>query len=80
MMEEKPFDVHCKNCNQVIVPANRMMSLFNWQSGAYDGLMVPHVHPLIILNADLICPNCGRMVYFRINEQKLDLLLRKILK
>jgi predicted RNA-binding Zn-ribbon protein involved in translation (DUF1610 family) len=80
MADDNPTtqDVHCANCGQVIVPADRMKSLVQWQGGAHDDLLVPHVHPLVIVNADLICPNCGHMVYFRLNEQKLNRLIRNI--
>lgn len=76
-----PIDVHCPHCNQIIVPADRMKSLLNWHNNQHDAisLMVPHVAGTVVLtNADFICTNCGRMVYFRLNEQKLARILRSI--
>lgn len=77
-MPDKPFDIHCKNCKQVIVPADKMRDLAGWKDGSFDGLLVPFVTPMVIISADFLCPNCGRMVYFRLNEQKLDRLLKRI--
>ena len=80
MPEPKPIDVHCKHCQQVIVPADRMFLLWNYKRDQRhaDDLLVPHVQTLVILNADFICPNCGGMVYFRTSEQVLSRILRSI--
>jgi predicted RNA-binding Zn-ribbon protein involved in translation (DUF1610 family) len=65
------FDVHCGNCLQVIVPCDKMRTLA-------DGLVVPHVDNIVLFNADFICPTCGSMVYFRLNEQRLKRLFSSI--
>ena len=76
----EPLDVHCPNCKQVIVPADRMMLLLNVrpQERKAETLSVPHVQTMIIINADFICPNCRRTVYFRLNEQRLSQLLERV--
>lgn len=75
------IDIHCTKCNQVIVPSERMKSLVNWQQQHRSvELMVVHFQSMVIMNADFICPTCGAIVYFRLSEQKLNLLLSQINK
>lgn len=72
------INIHCPNCNQVIVEQQFMRPLSNWQNTPRAGdLMVIHKGPLVILNADFLCPTCGRGVFFRLNEQKLNLLIMR---
>ena len=75
------IDVNCPHCHQVIVPHDHMMPLSHYQQGQRnaDKLSVARVtNTVVLLNADLICPNCGHMVYFRISEQKLNIILGNI--
>ena len=74
-----PIDVHCPHCNQIIVEANYMRRLSNWQKVPRErDVFVIHRGVMVIANADFICPNCGRGVYFRVNEQKLNRLLENM--
>jgi predicted RNA-binding Zn-ribbon protein involved in translation (DUF1610 family) len=77
-MNQNP-DVHCQYCQQVIVPHDMMRPLMNWREQAESsGLNVIHTGTMIMTNADFICPTCGRMVYFRLSEQRINLLLEKL--
>lgn len=79
----EPIDIHCPHCHQVIVPPICMQPLSNYQQGQHnaDILSVACVtNTVVLVNADLICPNCGRLVYFRLNEQRLNLVLRNIIE
>lgn len=76
-----PIDIHCPGCQQVIVPHDRMVPLSNYQQGQRNAgiLSVARVtNTVVLLNADLICPNCGHVVYFRLSEQKLNLILASV--
>jgi hypothetical protein len=73
------FDVHCNHCGQVIFPADRMKSMAEWsKESRADELLVVDVGTAVIVNVDLVCKNCGSSVYFRLNEQRLKLLLGKV--
>lgn len=75
------IEISCPHCHQVIVSQDRMMPLSHYQQGQRnaDKLSVARVTSTVVLiNADLICPNCGRIVYFRLSEQKLNILLGNI--
>lgn len=76
-----PIDIHCPHCNQVLVPHDHMMPLSHYQQGQRNAnlLSVARVtNTVVLLNADLICSNCGKIVYFRMSEQKLNLLIANI--
>ena len=77
----EPIDIHCLHCNQVIVPHDRMKSLLNWNNQQRHAaqLMVTHIAGTVVLvEAKMICTNCGRMVYFSLSEQKLNILLESV--
>lgn len=78
------MDVHCVNCKQVIVPPERMKPLSQLVPTATmkhaEDLYVIKAETMVILNCDFVCPNCGRSVYFRLNEQKLNLLLDAVVR
>ena len=76
----KTLDVHCPHCKQVIVPADKMRLLwnFNQEIRNADDMLVPDMGPAVILSAKFMCKNCGKFVWFDLGEQKLDRVLRSI--
>lgn len=77
-----PRDLHCTECKRVLVPAAQMLPLAQFQKdlAVADQVYVAKVNGLPLLNADFICPDCGKVTYFRMNEQKLNLLLDRVLE
>jgi len=73
------IDVHCTHCQQVIIPANQVRPLSQFENGrktpSANELYVICIQSAVLLNADFICPNCSRMIYWRLNEQKLNMVL-----
>jgi len=79
-MPDNPIDIHCPSCQQVIIPAERMILLWNFKKDERhaDDLVIPKVGNIVLLNADFVCPTCGRIIYFRLSEQKLNRIIRSI--
>lgn len=80
-MPSTPIDISCPRCHQCIVPHDHMVPLSGYQQGERNATLLSVAKvtgTVVLLNADLICPNCGSVVYFRMSEQKLNLILRNI--
>jgi transposase-like protein len=81
MMPSNPIiDVYCPYCQQMIVPADRMVDLSRWIKDETKEIYAVDTGPAILLNAKFLCKNCGRMVWFDLNEQRLKKLLNEMVR
>lgn len=74
------FDIHCPHCQQVFIPADRMKPLSNWKTNEPKSkeLLVADIGTSVLTSGDFLCKNCGSMGYFRLNEQRLRIVLIQI--
>ena len=73
-------EVMCPSCKQVFFSASQMTTLEKYLTDQPKGDMMYGVNLAagVILDMRILCKHCGRTVYWKLDEQRLNLLLRHI--